>query len=74
MGPWLAARGLAVAARWGLDANPLDASDPDDARWLRALVWPGEDAREARLVAALAVAAGDAPPASRAGARVRTVD
>lgn len=58
--PWLDAPGLVVADRWGLDANPLDASDPDDARWLRALVWPGEDAREARLVAALAVAAEDA--------------
>lgn len=50
---------LAIAARFGLDANPLVADDPDDARWLRALVWPGEDAREARLSAALRVAGGN---------------
>ena len=36
--PWLDATGLVVAHRAGLDAHPLDASDPDDARWLRALV------------------------------------
>ena len=53
---------LIVVHREGLDANPLPADHPDDARWLRSLVWPGEDAREARLVAALAVAALDPPP------------
>lgn len=46
----------AIAARAGLDRNPLDPADPEDARWLRALVWPGEDAREARLVECLAAA------------------
>lgn len=45
-----------IAARAGLDPNPLDPADPEDARWLRALVWPGEDAREARLVECLAAA------------------
>lgn len=53
---------LVVATRQGLDANPLPADIPEDARWLRSLVWPGEDARQARLSAALAVAAGDPPP------------
>lgn len=53
---------LVVVHREGLDANPIPADHPDDARWLRSLVWPGEDAREARLVAALAVAALDPPP------------
>ena len=53
---------LVIAHREGLDANPLPADHPDDARWLRSLVWPGEDAREARLAAALAVAATDPPP------------
>lgn len=52
-------RSLAVAARAGLDANPLDAADPDDVRWLRSLVWPGEDARESRLAACLAVGASE---------------
>ncbi len=55
---------LRIAKRQGLDANPLAADDPDDARWLRALVWPGEDAREARLAAALEVAAKNPPPIS----------
>lgn len=52
---------LVVATRAGLDPNPLRADDPDDARWLRALVWPGEEAREERLSAALRVAATDPP-------------
>lgn len=52
---------LVVAHREGLDANPLTAARPEDARWLRSLVWPGEDAREARLAAALVVAASDPP-------------
>ena len=51
-----------VVRRDGLDAHPLTAGDPDQARWLRSLIWPGEDAREARLAAALAVAASDPPP------------
>lgn len=63
--PWLDVKGLQVAHRQGLDANPLDASDPADARWLRSLVWPGETAREERLAAALAVAASDPPPVKR---------
>ncbi len=47
----------AIAWRGGSDRNPLDPADSDDARWLQALVWPGESARERRLDAALAVAA-----------------
>lgn len=46
-----------VAWRAGIDRNPLDPADPDVQRWLRALVWPGEDARERRLVQALRLAA-----------------
>jgi hypothetical protein len=42
-----------VAWRAGIDRNPLDPSDPEDSAWLRALVWPGETAREERLAAAL---------------------
>src|SRR4051794_11961985 len=33
-----------VAARIGIDQNPLDPADPDDRTWLRALVWPGPNA------------------------------
>lgn len=58
--------GLEVAARLGLDRNPLDAADPETRRWLAALVWPGEDEREARLHAALEVAAETRPTIRRA--------
>ena len=40
----------------GVDLAPVDASDPADARWLRACLWPDQTARQARLAAALAVA------------------
>ena len=42
-----------IAWRAGIDRNPLDPADHGDAAWLRALVWPGEEAREQRLAAAL---------------------
>jgi hypothetical protein len=45
-----------VAWRAGVDLAPVDASDPADARWLRACLWPDRPARQARLGAALAVA------------------
>jgi hypothetical protein len=46
----------AVIARTGIDLHPLDPTDPQDAAWLRALVWPEAGARMARLDAALALA------------------
>lgn len=55
-----------ITARMGLDANPLDASDPEVAEWLRALVWPEHTERAERLDAALAVVAAD-PPEIMAG-------
>lgn len=48
------ARGVHAVSRLGLDAEPLDAMKEDDARWLRACIWPGEAARLARLEEALA--------------------
>jgi len=45
-----------VAWRVGLDLSPIDATDPEDARWLRACLWPDQPPRHARLEAALAVA------------------
>ena len=45
-----------VAWRVGVDLAPVDASDPGDARWLRACLWPDQPARQERLAAALAVA------------------
>jgi hypothetical protein len=50
-----------VVARVGVDLEPLDVTDPDDARWLRACVWPDQQERAARLEAELALAA-TAPP------------
>jgi hypothetical protein len=50
----------------GVDLHPLDPRDPDDRRWLEALVWP-DNRREARLLEeALVVVASDPPPV-RAG-------
>ena len=50
-----------VVARVGVGLDPVDVTDPDDARWLRACVWPDQPERVARLEAELALAA-TAPP------------
>ncbi|MBO0688857.1 MAG: DUF2332 domain-containing protein, partial [Candidatus Dormibacteraeota bacterium] len=50
-----------VVARVGVDLDPLDVTDPDDARWLRACLSPDQRERVARLEAELALAA-TAPP------------
>ena len=62
----LPAHNVKIAWRAGLDLNPLDCRDPDDVRWLKALVWPGEGEREEMLSRALAIAAA-APPRLVAG-------
>lgn len=38
-----------VHHRVGIDVNPLDLRDPEDARWLRACLWPEEPLRLRRL-------------------------
>lgn len=48
------ARNVKAAARLGLDAAPLDATQEADAEWLRACIWPGDPERAERLEAALA--------------------
>jgi len=50
-----------VVARVGVDLDPLDLTDADDARWLRACLWPDQPERIARLEAEIALAAS-APP------------
>ncbi len=50
-----------VVWRAGIDLNPLDAADPDDLRWLDALVWPEHHDRRARLAAAARIAAAEPP-------------
>ncbi len=42
-----------AVARVGLDRAPLDVGREEDARWLRACVWPGERHREERLLLAV---------------------
>ncbi|WP_245700593.1 DUF2332 domain-containing protein [Geodermatophilus siccatus] len=50
-----------VVARVGVDVDPVDVTDPDDARWLRACLPPDQPERLAALEAELALAA-TAPP------------
>ena len=50
-----------VVARVGVDRDPVDVTDADSARWLRACLWPDQPERAARLDAELALAA-TAPP------------
>jgi hypothetical protein len=62
-----------VVWRAGIDLAPLDAADPGDRRWLKALVWPGESGREERIDAALDIAASE-PPHLVAGDALATID
>jgi hypothetical protein len=50
-----------IVWRAGLDLNPLDVSDKDDAAWLEALVWPGQPDRLSRLRAAIEIATSAKP-------------
>lgn len=50
-----------VVARIGVDRDPLDVTDEDDARWLRACVWPDRRKQAVRLEAEIALAAADPP-------------
>jgi hypothetical protein len=46
-----------ITSRTGLDLAPIDVTDPDELRWLLALLWPDDLERFERLTAAAAVAA-----------------
>jgi hypothetical protein len=50
-----------VVARVGVDLDPVDVTDADEARWLRACLWPDQPKQVARLEAEIALAA-TAPP------------
>ncbi|MEU2006433.1 DUF2332 domain-containing protein [Rhodococcus sp. NPDC019627] len=50
-----------VVARVGIDLDPVDVTDADEARWLRACVWPDQPERVARLDAEIALAATEPP-------------
>jgi len=55
-----------VAARVGIDLNPIHSTDPQATLWLRALVWPEHPERAARLQQLLALAQRE-PPTLLAG-------
>jgi hypothetical protein len=57
-----------IASRVGLDRNPVDVRDPDQALWLRALVWPDQPWRAEVLLAAIRSAQADPPPLRRGNA------
>jgi len=59
-----------IALRVGLDPAPIDITNADDARWLRACVWPGIPDRPERLAAAIDIARHD-PPLLRRGDAVQ---
>ena len=50
-----------VVGRIGIDREPVDVTDADDARWLRACLPPDQPERAAMLDAELALAATDPP-------------
>jgi len=54
--------------RRGIDRNPIDLTDPDEARWLESLVWPDQPERLARLRAAIEEAQANPLPLVKADA------
>jgi hypothetical protein len=50
-----------IVWRAGLDLNPLDVSDPEQAAWLCTLVWPEQIDRLARLRAAMRIVTANKP-------------
>ncbi|BCW88382.1 hypothetical protein sos41_15210 [Alphaproteobacteria bacterium SO-S41] len=51
-----------VAARIGLELNPVDLTSAEDRRWLLALLWPGLPDRIERMRKALEIAVQFPPP------------
>ncbi len=58
--PPIAERLPRLATRVGIDRSPIDLSNPDDARWLLACVWP-DGGRLERMDAAIRLAQRDPP-------------
>jgi hypothetical protein len=50
-----------IRERFGVDLHPVDATDPEERRWLQALVWPEHVDRYAQLGRALDAVAADPP-------------
>lgn len=53
-----ALRDIEVLSRTGLDLNPIDPADDDDRLWLWSLIWPEQNKRRDRLLAALDLVEG----------------
>ncbi len=72
--PPIADRLPAFAQRVGIDLSPIDLSDPADARWLLACVWP-DTGRASRVEASIRLAQQDLPTvvAGRANAVLPSV-
>jgi hypothetical protein len=50
-----------IVSRLGVDLNPVDLNDPENVRWLRALVWPEHQKRANQLELAIRMARHDPP-------------
>ncbi len=61
-----------VADRLGVDLNPVDLTDPNERRWLRALIWP-ENGTQAALLDVASRLAAEAPSRIIAGDAVRVL-
>ncbi len=59
--PPLSAELPPIAERIGIDLHPVDVRDPDEALWLRALVWGDQPERAQRLGQAMTIAVEDPP-------------
>ncbi len=52
---------IPVASRCGVDIHPIDITDADAVRWLRALIWPDHVGRQERLSRAIEIAQAHPP-------------
>jgi hypothetical protein len=57
-----------IRDRLGVDLHPVDATDPEQRLWLKALVWPEHRDRFAELAIALDTVAADPPTILRGDA------
>ena len=61
-----------IVTRCGIDRRPIDVTDPVEAQWLEACVWPDQVDRFRRLVAAIELAR-EQPPELLAGDAVSSL-
>ncbi len=50
------AKNITIQNKIGIDQNPLDIKDPQNALWLKALIWPDREQRFTRIEQAIEVA------------------